>query len=119
MVEEGIPYILQAVYPLGVVPWRVNVGAGTVTELPPVHRPAIVKASGSQVATTCFLDNQYSGISGVLCSRSDVANRRDDWRFVHNMVAANRIPRRWLKVGKEYWPERDGLQITRYTGTDD
>jgi len=119
IVEEGIPYIVKAVYPLGDSPWRIDVVTETVTELPPAHRPAVEKANKSEVATTCFLDEQYSGISGVLYSRADVFNRRDDWRFVHNMVGLNRLARGWLKVGKEYWPEEGGLEITRHSGSDE
>ena len=119
IVEEGIPYIVKAVYPLGDVPWRIDPANDRVIELPPAYRPAIEKAKGSEVATTCFLDAEYSGISGVLYSRSDVANRRDDWRFVHNKAAVARLPQGWLKVGKEYWPGQTGLEITRHSGSDD
>ena len=119
LVEQGIPYIVKAVYPVGDVSWRIDLATEAVTELPPAHRPAIEKASGSAVATTCFLDAEYAGISGVLYSRSDVANRRDDWRFVHNQVAVNQLPQGWLKVGKGYWPGQDGLEITRHSGRDD
>jgi len=116
IIETDNPAIVKSVYPLGTSDWQFSFETGTVKVLPPRYRPSVQTAEKSEVATNVFLDAAYAGISGILFSRADAFNRRDDWVFVHNLSAANRLERGWLPAGTEYWPEIDGISVIRHSG---
>lgn len=102
------PAILKAVLPAGAPQIRVNRETGEILEDTVEYRSALLKNSGKEVATTCFLDPAYADVSAVLFS---VANflMNSEWanRFVtvvHNPLAANPLPHGWLGFGSEIVP---------------
>ena len=91
------PRILQAAFTLG-SPYAVidqktlePVGAGYQ------FRDSIAKASGTLVQTGVFQQKEYSGLSGLLCSRVDAVNQPKkmghDFQLVPNPHAANPLPK--------------------------
>jgi type I restriction enzyme S subunit len=101
-----IPYIVQAVLPFGSLTVDVNYDVPGEAITSYAYRPEIIKVSGMGVPTNIFLRKEYEGISGVLFSRSSIlrlSNRMgEDFIFVHNPLALNKLPEGWLKVGREY-----------------
>lgn len=117
--DDDIPYIVQAVLPLGSP--TIEISWDTPEEPTPgyAHRPEIVKVSGNSVPTNLFLDKKYEGISGVLSSRASIREFRGtmgmDFIFVHNPLALNKLPEGWLKIGREFRFRGDSFQWTRWS----
>jgi hypothetical protein len=115
---DEIPYIIQAVLPIGLQtlskiwerPEELTVGYS--------YRPEIIKKSKSGVPTNIFQKKEYEGISGIIFSRSDICNIQrkmgSDFIFVHNQLALNPIPFGWLKVGREYRHVESVLECRRW-----
>jgi type I restriction enzyme S subunit len=63
----------------------------------------IKKASGKQVAAGVFLREEYSGLSGLLCSRVDAVNQPtqigSDFQLVPNPQAKARLPDKFRLKG--------------------
>jgi hypothetical protein len=64
-------------------------------------RDKIKKASDSEVSTGVFLLKEYGGLSGLLCSRIDVANQPEkmgaDFQLVENWWARAPMPD-WFRL---------------------
>lgn len=79
-----------------------------------LRRDEIQKKSGGKVRTDIFLNEDYSGISGVLFSRCDIMTSLRslgrDFVFVHNHHSTNRLPHGWLRLGCECWMTENKLQ---------
>lgn len=107
--------ILKAVLPIGFPQLLINRDTGEAVDGGYSYRPHVSKAGGASVSTTCFLDSEYSGISGVLLSEAnfllDKSAARDEFFFVHNPMAKNPLPSGWLGFGLECMPvlQGDGL----------
>jgi hypothetical protein len=58
--------------------------------------PSGSNTQGAEVLTGVFLSEEYAGLSGLLCSRIDVANRPDkigaDFQLVENRWARAPMP---------------------------
>ena len=115
----GFPRIVKAVLPVGNIEVPINRISGA--ELPWHHqyRPNIPRSSGSDVPTDLFLRDDYAGISGVLYSHSDVANRPnqagDEFIFIHNPKSQqNAVPHEYFKLGVEYFTKlgHDGFSVS-------
>lgn len=93
-----IPRIMKAVLPIGGKQVSVSKLSGPEVNWRYQYRPNLYrKRSGSVVPTDLFLRPEYNGLSGVLYSRSDVANlpnrMGDDLIFIHNPKSIkNEIP---------------------------
>jgi hypothetical protein len=117
-----IPRILQALFPFGPLVARLHRTAeGWGAPIDYSYRDQIEKKSGGPVSTNVFLDPTYDRISAVLFCASDVGHRPPsdaevglDFTLIHNPMAKNNIPYRWLKCGRECWVEDDHLVITSY-----
>lgn len=106
------PRILQAAFPIGspVVTFDrktlKQVGYGYQ------FRPSIRKASGTSIETALFERHRYRGLSGLLCSRIDVANRPatmgQDFQLVCNPNAHVSLPSDFRLRGTYYRIEREG-----------
>lgn len=74
-----------------------------------LYEGEIRKANDSLVSTGIFYDKEYTGISGVLFSNSDLKNRPlrsgSEFIFVHNPLADNPIQKGWFSMGSEYWKD--------------
>ncbi|MGZ3457731.1 MAG: hypothetical protein ACXU86_04415, partial [Archangium sp.] len=111
--DDRVPNIVRAVFPVNEVVYRVPLRAGAPVTPHYGYRPALEKKNDkgepATVATTVFLDPNYSGISGILFSPSAIWNTpeetRDHLLFVHNPKATNPIPLGTFSFGREYWME--------------
>lgn len=85
------PRILQAAFAIGNPYAVIEPKAMKVIRTGYQFRDKIEKSSGATVATGVFLQDEYSGLSGLLCSRVDVANQPDkmgaDFQLVPNPKA--------------------------------
>lgn len=52
--------------------------------------------------------------SNVWCRPPSEAEVGLDFMLIHNPMAKNKIPYRWLKCGREYWVEDDHLVIKNW-----
>lgn len=106
-----LPRIMKAVLPIGFKQVTISKFSGPVVDWKYQYRPNISRSSGSSVATDLFLNPEYAGLSGVLYSRSDVANvpnqMGDDMIFIHHPNPTNAIPDGYFKFGMEYFIELD------------
>jgi hypothetical protein len=63
--------------------------------------------------------DDYSGISAVLYSSVDCANKPEtfggDFVLVHNTSAKNKLQKGTFRFGREYWIENDELKFTDWT----
>lgn len=107
--------ILKTVLPIGNPQVLINTETGDAADGGYSYRPHVTKAGGAPVSTTCFLDSDFAGISGVLLSEAnflmDPLSARDGFLFVHNPMAKNPLPAGWLGFGLECVPTLgdDGL----------
>jgi len=112
-IRDRIPRIIKAVLPIGPYSTTINPDTLEIISSGYSYRPEIEKKSGSPVPTNVFLDEKYAGISGVLFSNILVTSAGgatgEDFVFFHNRDADNRVPKGWLKLGREYWLENDRL----------
>ena len=82
------------------------------------YRDQITKASGAPVSTAVFQQAKYTCLSGLLCSRVDVANQPeklgDDFQLVPNPNAAIVVPDKFRLRGTYFKVERkgDGYDVT-------
>ena len=120
------PRILQAGYTLG-PPYFVVDDRGKTSGSGYLFRDHVVKApkkdtkegeEPAKVATGVFQQQEYNGLSALLCSRVDAANRPaemgDDFQLASNPHAKVPLPKAlWLR-GVHYEPKavKDGYDVT-------
>jgi len=104
-IPNDLPRIVKAVVPIGYKEVRISsTSSGTTAPWSYQYRPKVYRSSGSSVPTDLFLRDDYEGISGVMYSHSDVANRRDDFIFIHNPKSIdNAVPSGYFKLGIEFF----------------
>jgi type I restriction enzyme S subunit len=111
-----IPLIVKALYPLGQHVVRIDPEQDRAVEEGYQYRDAIQKKSGSEVPTDTFFDPNYSGISGVVYSLAAFwdppTGPASELLYVHNSVAANPMPKGWIKAGSDCWNQDDGWMIS-------
>jgi hypothetical protein len=97
------PRILQAAFAVGPRYAAIDPKTGEVVDTGYQFRDTIIKASGKPVATGVFLQDEYSGLSGLLCSRVDVVNQPaqigSDFQLVPNQLAQVRLPDKFRLKG--------------------
>ena len=90
------PRILQAAYPVGSPYVALDPSTGTAVDAGYQFRDKIRKSSGAEVSTGVFLLDEYASLSGLLCSRVDVANQPEkmgsDFQLVENCKAKAPLP---------------------------
>jgi hypothetical protein len=122
------PRILQAGYTVGQPYLVIDPGAGKASGSGYPFRDHVVKASKkdakegedpAKVPTGVFQQQLYNGLSALLCSRVDAANRPaemgDDFQLAPNPHAKVPLPKGlWLRVGVYYKAKavKDGYDIT-------
>lgn len=116
--ETDLPRIVKAVFPFGSSYVTIDKNTTERVEEGYIHRAEITKSSGSPVSTTVFQDLRYAGISAILYCNHDMFNRPPKenvislgFSIVHNLLANNPVPHRWLPCGREFWIEGDQLVI--------
>ncbi len=108
--DDTSPAILKAVLPIGAPQIQINRKTGEVRESTMEYRPTVLKESGNEVMTTCFLNPAYSSVSAVLFSDANFLMDADsEWvnrsiTVVHNPLATNPLPHGWFGLGKEIIP---------------
>lgn len=107
---SGLPRIIKAVLPVGYKQVTIDKTTGPIVPWRYEYRPAINRSSGSSVPTNLFLEDEYSGLSGILYAHSDIANRPDkagdEFVFIHNPKSTqNAIPHELFNLGIEYYVE--------------
>ncbi len=105
---NDLPRIVKAVLPIGYKEVTISAFSGSTVPWHYQYRPNIRRSSGSAVPTDLFLRDDYAGISGVLYSHSDIANRPyqmgDEFIFIHNPKSTqNAVPHEYFKLGVEYF----------------
>jgi len=110
------PRILQAAFAVG-SPYVV-IDSRTHKQIKSGYqfRDHISKMSGTAVSTAVFLQEDYLGLSALLCSRIDVANQPKrmgaDFQLVPNPNARVQLPQEFRTMGTYFRVERDGDGFT-------
>lgn len=99
------PFAVEATLAVG--PIQVVINRETSEAGPPIHqrRVHILKANGAEVPANTFLDPAFSSISAIWAVDIDeliVIGEPRPMVVVHNPLAANRIPTKWLPAQAEY-----------------
>jgi hypothetical protein len=112
--NDEIPYIVQAVLPFGLPTINVNWENPSQSSFGYPYRPELSNRSGNTVQTNIFQRKEYEGISGILFSKVSIFNFRtklgEDFIFIHNPLALNKLPIGWLGIGCEYKVEDNILK---------
>ena len=113
VLSADLPNIVKSVYPFGdlvVILDRVTL---KIEDEVHEYKDTVKKKSGSLVSTSIFLGDDYAGISAVIYSDVDCANKPDalgsDFLLVHNARATNKLDLGTFKFGYEYWIENSAL----------
>jgi len=104
-----LPIAVQAVYPFGDEYVSINVETGEITGQGRHYSPDIKRGNGDIIPRDGFLTGAYSGISGLIWSRSTIGNSdhaNNDFVFVHNKTADHPFPERWFAWRKEFVVEK-------------
>lgn len=112
------PRILQAAFAVG--NQYITVDRDTLEQVGGgFHfRDQITKASGAPVSTSVFQHGGYACLSGLLCSRVDVANQPaklgEDFQLLPNPNAAVSLPDKFRLLGTYFKVDRkgDGYDVT-------
>lgn len=116
MLDLELPVVVKAMLGIGepVMVIDSDVGVSPTVEIPDRH--LVEKRSGSQVATTGFLDGTADHVAGLLFVNDDVANlpwcAAEALRLLHNPNAVTPLPRGILPLKSELWVEQGELRHT-------
>lgn len=113
--DIGPPRIVRSLLPIGFEVLHIDTTTMKSIGSSREYRDAVAKKSGTTIATTSFLNPEYSGISAVIYSPVDAINRPLDnfagaLLLFHNPHASNPLPLGLLKKGTEYWVEDGQLK---------
>jgi hypothetical protein len=76
------------------------------------YRPKLRKSSGAEVSTELFTSKSYEKLSGILYSRASIrrwaSNLSQDFIFMHNPIAINKIPFGYFQTNREYMAQDSG-----------
>ena len=112
MLEMGPPRIVKAVFPIGFPQVRINKVSMQIVDTSYQYRPVLTKSSGAAVSTELFTSKSYEQLSGILYSRASIRNWTrnlgEDFIFIHNPTATNKIPLGYFEVKREYFAVDNG-----------
>lgn len=107
VLSADLPNIVKSVYPFGSLTLVLDRETLDIKDKFYDNKSTIIKKSGSPVSTSIFFDDDYAGISAVIYSDVDCANKPltlgADFVLVHNARATNKLDLGTLKFGDEYW----------------
>lgn len=113
VLDSEIPSIVKSVYPFGDLVAVLDKTTHNIVDHYHDYRDNLKKKAGSDVSTSVFLNESYSGISAVIYSGVDCANKPTqmgaDFVLVHNAMARNKLDCGTFRFGTEYWLENDIL----------
>lgn len=105
--ELEIPRIVRSLLPFGFQVLHLSRETLEVTETSYEYQGQVIKASGTEIETTSFLNREYSGISAVIYSCVDAFNYPTEISkallLFHNPRATTPLPLGFIKKGYEYW----------------
>jgi hypothetical protein len=105
--EREIPRIVRSLLPFGYQVLHLDTKTLELVDTSHEYQGAVIKASGTKIETTSFLNAEYSGVSAIIYSCADVFNHpveiSKSLLLFHNPLALNPIPLGFLKNGYEYW----------------
>lgn len=105
--ELEIPRIIMSFLPFGFPVLHLSRETLEVTGTGYEYQGKVIKASGTEIETTSFLNPEYSGISAVIYSCVDAFNHPTEISqsllLFHNPLATAPLPLGFLKKGQEYW----------------
>jgi len=105
--ELEIPRIVRSLLPFGFQVLHLSRETLEVTGTSYEYQGEVIKASGTEIETTSFLNREYSGISAVVYSCVDVFNYPTEISkallLFHNPPATTPLPLGFLRKGYEYW----------------
>jgi hypothetical protein len=116
--DGGTPRLLQAGYTIGTPYGEVERETLKPVGIGYQSRDKIMKASEVSVDTGVFQREEYRGLSGLLCSRAEVANRPSemggDFQLAPNPNATVPLPQGFRLRGVYYDPKKikDGYEVT-------
>lgn len=118
LMDKGdIPFIAKSVFPFGDMVVTIDTGQDKVIDQGYKYRKHIQKKSSSFVPTTTFQDPSYSFLSGIIYSRAELWNLPrffgDDFLYVQNPIADQKLETNWLGCGMAFWLE--GRQLKAIT----
>jgi len=91
--HNTMPFFVQAFLPFGNLTALIDNKTGKIVKTSYQKRENVIKAKGSSVPTTAFLNPEFSFVSAVLHSGVDCANRPailgDDFSILHNPTASH------------------------------
>lgn len=105
--EREIPRIVRSLLPFGHQVLHLDTKTLELVDTSYEYQGVVIKASGTEIETTSFLNAEYSGISAIIYSCTDVFNHpveiSKSLLLFHNPLALNPIPLGFLRNGDEYW----------------
>jgi type I restriction enzyme S subunit len=100
------PYAVEATLALGPLQVQIRRDTMKATETGYQHRPSILKVGGSAVPADSFFDPRFRPISAIWAVDLDEAGlvgKYNPKAVVHNPMAFNPLPKRFLPAGAEYF----------------
>jgi hypothetical protein len=105
--ELEIPRIVRSLLPFGFQVLHLSRETLEVTGTSYDYQGEVIKASGTGIETTSFLNSEYAGISAVIYSCVDAFNYPTEISkallLFHNPLATTPLPLGFLEKGLEYW----------------
>jgi hypothetical protein len=105
--EREIPRIVRSLLPFGFQVLHLTRETLEVTGTSYEYQGEVIKASGTEIETTSFLNPECSGISAVIYSCVDAFNYPTEISkallLFHNPLATIPLPLGFLRKGYEYW----------------
>ncbi len=112
------PLILRAISQFGNQYFTFNKESFEIIDRGYHFEDSITKSSGSVIYKDIISNKEYNFISAFIYSCVDPLNRPenmgDDYIFIHNPMAANRLPLGFLKLGREFYRKDDQIKINDY-----
>lgn len=106
--EPRIPFIVKATLGFGGLAVPINIASHTHEEPYWNYRSEITRQNGQTVSTIPFLSQDYSGISGIIYSHTDIFNVDKPYGrellFLQNPFATNKVSPRGFTFCREYQP---------------
>lgn len=105
-IDEDVPRIVSAVFPIGPEVWDYDVQVHSVIGRRHLPRFDVTKANGTDVATDIFLEPAYENLSAILFSCVDAADHPStagsDFVVVLNPMATHPISESTFKIGNVF-----------------
>lgn len=116
--EDSLPYIVQAVYPIGHQYVTLDNETLEVVDSGRQHQPFVTKAGEKEIPKFAFLAEEYAQISALIFCAKGIGNTSENWGedliLVHNAAAKVALSEGLLNCGVEYsvdMNENDGQLV--------